>query len=113
MDELQTMKFWTDRVTADAEVRKYVRMQDFWIFTLGLILSFSRSIDLRHVHERIGRRRSCGSRRSPLIDFRPRKIEGLDDSRPTSIDFISYYAQLSRNAERLKDPTVVVRLVAE
>ena len=65
MDELQTMKFWTDRVTADAEVRKYVRMLDFLIFTLGLTLSFPRSIDLRHVHERIGRGRSCGSRGLP------------------------------------------------
>jgi hypothetical protein len=29
VDELQTMKFWTDRVTADAEVRKYVRYTGF------------------------------------------------------------------------------------
>jgi hypothetical protein len=27
--------------------------------------------------------------------------------------FISCYVQMSRNVERLKDPTVVVRLVAE
>jgi hypothetical protein len=87
VDELQTVKFWTDRVTADAEVRKYVRMLNFWIFTLGLTLSFSRSIDLRHVHERIGRRRFCGSRRPPLMDSRTPENGGLDDSRPASMDF--------------------------
>ena len=87
MDELQTIKFWTDRVTADAEVRKYVRVLDFWIFTLVLTLSFPRSIDLRHVQERIGRGKSCGSRRPPLTDSRPRKSDGLDDSRHTITDF--------------------------
>jgi hypothetical protein len=88
VDELQTIKFWTDRVTADAEVRKYVRMLDFWIFTLELTLSFPRSIDLRHVHERIGRGRSYTSRGPPLMDSGARRSEGLDDSRSTNIDFL-------------------------
>jgi hypothetical protein len=29
VDELQTVRFWTDRATADAEVKKYVRIS--WI----------------------------------------------------------------------------------
>jgi hypothetical protein len=50
---------------------------DSRISTLWLTLNFLRSIDLRHVHERIGRGRSCDSRRPPLMDSRARKSEGL------------------------------------
>jgi hypothetical protein len=60
---------------------------DSRISTLWLTLNFLRSIDLRHVHERIGRRRFCGSRRPPLMDSRTPENGGLNDSRPASMDF--------------------------
>jgi hypothetical protein len=44
VDELQTVQFWTDRATADAEVRKYVRINDAgvsgYLFALGADTAF-------------------------------------------------------------------------
>lgn len=57
IDELATLKFWTDRAAADAEIMKYVSFDNVLCMFIGKILIYLRSRNLHRVQEPSGRRK--------------------------------------------------------